>query len=283
MKKLLPLFVMALCSVILAQAQSKETITIDIGAVNITDPVVKPHMLGVIAGPAPNYRSPAPDLTSRYRDIGVTTIRNNDYFDDRLDMERMFFSGSYPIKQFTPVYPKWDGSPDDPGNYHFTESDAQFQNWVDGGFVPFFRLGGENSHIPRQHDYKGPRSTEEANWIQAGLKVVDRYNTFGGKTNTLQNYLDIWTEYPQHSFWDRDSLAFNNFWCSTFDALKKSYPSLKIGGPGFNTSVSTHLGNSTSGNVKIWIELFLKELKTRNLKPDWIGFHVFSNSIEDFY
>ncbi|OFY50847.1 MAG: hypothetical protein A2X22_01435 [Bacteroidetes bacterium GWF2_49_14] len=283
MKKLLPLFVMALCSVILAQAQSKETITIDIGAVNITDPVVKPHMLGVIAGPAPNYRSPAPDLTSRYRDIGVTTIRNNDYFDDRLDMERMFFSGSYPINQFTPVYPKWDGSPDDPGNYHFTESDAQFQNWVDGGFVPFFRLGGENSHIPRQHDYKGPRSTEEANWIQAGLKVVDRYNTFGGKTNTLQNYLDIWTEYPQHSFWDRDSLAFNNFWCSTFDALKKSYPSLKIGGPGFNTSVSTHLGNSTSGNVKIWIELFLKELKTRNLKPDWIGFHVFSNSIEDFY
>ncbi|MBK7427960.1 MAG: T9SS type A sorting domain-containing protein [Saprospiraceae bacterium] len=35
--------------------------------------------------------------------------------------------------------------------------------------------------------------------------------------------------------------------------------------------------------MRIWIDLFLRELKLRNLKPDWIGFHVFSNDIDEFY
>jgi len=74
------------------KAQITENITIDIGSISSTDSIIKPHMLGVIAGPAANYNNlVVPDLTSRYQDIGVTTVRNNDYFDDRLDMERMFF------------------------------------------------------------------------------------------------------------------------------------------------------------------------------------------------
>lgn len=279
MKRIILTLLIALLYVLSASAQ--ETITINIGSINVTDSVNKPHMLGVIAGPSPNYNSTASDLTIQYQDIGVTTVRNNDYFDDRLDMERMFFCGTYPINQFTPQYPKWDCDPNDLANYHFTESDAQFQNWINGNFLPFFRLGGENGHLIRPHDYKGPRSNEEANWINAGIKVVNRYNNFGGDTNTLKGYLNIWTEYPHNTFWDRDSLEFNNFWCNTFDSLKTNFPSLKIGGPGFNTSVSTALGNTSV--VKTWTNLFLRELKSRNLKPDWIGFHVFSNDIQDFY
>lgn len=279
MKRIILTLLIVLLYVLSASAQ--ETITINIGSINVTDSVNKPHMLGVIAGPSPNYNSTASDLTIQYQDIGVTTVRNNDYFDDRLDMERMFFCGTYPINQFTPQYPKWDCDPNDLANYHFTESDAQFQNWINGNFLPFFRLGGENGHLIRPHDYKGPRSNEEANWINAGIKVVNRYNNFGGDTNTLKGYLNIWTEYPHNTFWDRDSLEFNNFWCNTFDSLKTNFPSLKIGGPGFNTSVSTALGNTSV--VKTWTNLFLRELKSRNLKPDWIGFHVFSNDIQDFY
>ncbi|MHB1278675.1 MAG: T9SS type A sorting domain-containing protein [Bacteroidia bacterium] len=266
-----------------AKAQSTESITIDIGSTDISDSVNKPHMLGVIAGPLPNYQSTAPDLTSSYQNIGVTTIRNNDYFDDRLDMERMFFCGTYPINSFTPQYPKWDCDPNDTNNYHFVESDIQFQNWVDGGFLPFFRLGGENSHPIRPHDYEGPRSGEEGNWIKASLKVTNRYNNFGGKSNTLNGYLNIWTEYPQKNFWDRDSLSFTNFWCNAYDSLNNHFPSLKIGGPGFNSSVSIQVGNSLNGNISPHIDLFLRELKSRNLKPGWIGFHVFSNDINDFY
>jgi len=280
-KKLLCITIL-FCSIFLQKsyAQTVENITIDIGPINVTDSVNKPHMLGVIAGPAPNHNSPAPDLTFKYHDIGVTSVRNNDYKDDRLDMELMFFGGTFPITSGTTEYPKWNVNPNNLQNYHFTKSDAQFQNWLDGGFLPFFRLGGEHNSSPRVHDYEGPRSTEESNWIKAGIHVVNRYNSFNGGTNTLAGYLDIWTEYPQRNFWDRDSLSFNNFWCNAFDSLKTHFHSLKIGGPGFNTSVSTSLGN---GTVKTWVDLFLRELVSRNLKPDWIGFHVFSNDVSDFY
>jgi len=281
MKKLILFQIITLFLVIELRAQTTENITINIGSVDLADSVNKPNMLGVIAGPAPNYNSIAPDLTSKFQDIGVTTIRNNDYKDDRLDMERMFFCGTFSIDLNTPNYPKWDCDPNNAQYYHFTKSDAQFQNWIDGGFLPFFRLGGEHASFPRGHDYEGPRSTDETNWINAGLQVVNRYNSFGGGTNTLAGYLDIWTEYPQYNFWDRDSLSFNNFWSNAFDSLKTHFPSLKIGGPGFNTSVSTALGKRST--VKTWIDLFLRKLKSRNLKPDWIGFHVFSNTIDDFY
>lgn len=289
MKKTISIYAITLLSILHANAQ--EAITINIGSVNPTDSINKPHMLGVIAGPAANFpNSVVPDLTSRYQDIGVTTVRNNDYSDDRLDMERMFFCGNYnDIPDTSTQYPNWNCDPNDTSNYHFATSDIQFQNWIDGGFLPFFRLGGEFNHIIHPHDYKGPRAgAEEANWLQAGLKVVNRYNNFGGNANALQGYLNIWTEYPQKNFWDRDSLEFNTFWCNNFDSLKTNFPSLKIGGPGFNTSVSTNLGkpilgDTTDGTVNTHIDLFLKELQFRILKPDWIGFHVFSNEINDFY
>lgn len=282
--KLILLFIVLLVGFYInINAQTTETVTVDIGTVNLLDSITKPHMLGVIAGPLPNYNSNAPDLTSRYQNIGVTTIRNNDYFDDRLDMEQMFFCGTYPINSFTPQYPKWDCDPNNNNYYHFAESDIQFQNWLDGGFLPFFRLGGEFSHPIRQHDYKGPRNAEEINWIRASIKVTNRYNNFNGNANTLKEYLNIWTEYPQKNFWDRDSLSFNNFWCNAFDSLKRNFSSLKIGGPGFNSSVSIQIGNTPVGNINTHVDLFLRELKLRNLKPDWIGFHVFSNDISDFY
>ncbi|HPE09693.1 MAG TPA: T9SS type A sorting domain-containing protein [Saprospiraceae bacterium] len=283
MKKTLLLILLTVVLFPEIYGQSIENLTIDISSPDKTDSLIKPHMLGVIAGPLPNYNSDAPDLTQSYRDIGVTTIRNNDYFDDRLDMERMFFCGTYPINTFTPRYPQWDCNPADAANYHFEESDIQFQNWLDGGFLPFFRLGGEFAHPIRPHDYKGPRSEEEDNWISASIKVTDRYNKFGGNENTLQGYLNIWTEYPQKNFWDRDSLSFNNFWCNAFDSLKHNFPDLKIGGPGFNSSVSIQLGKTPVPKINTHVDLFLRELKNRDLKPDWIGFHVFSNEISDYY
>ncbi len=277
------LILLSICMAAGARAQNPQTITVNIGHVNAADSVVKPHMLGVIAGPSANYQSTAPDLTSHFQDVGITTIRNNDYYDDRLDMERMFFCGSYPVNQFTPQYPDWDCDPADTANYHFSESDLQFENWLDGGFLPFFRVGGELAHAIRPHDYKGPRNNEEANWIQAAIHVVNRYNNFDGGANTLGGYLNIWTEYPHKVFWDRDSLSFNNFWCNTYDSLKNHFPALKIGGPGFNTSVSTQIGNTVSGNINTHADLFLRELEQRNIKPSWIGFHVFSNDIAVFY
>jgi len=63
--------------------------TIIIQTNNTQDTLVKP-LSGVISGPLPCYHSQAPDLTPQLQDIGVTSIRNNDYWDDRLDIESIF-------------------------------------------------------------------------------------------------------------------------------------------------------------------------------------------------
>jgi len=109
---------------------------IAVGAVDQADPTVKP-LLGVISGPDPNGSFSGPSLTAQYQEIGVLSVRNNDYYDDRLDMEGIFNCGG-------PAYPSWEGcDPHDEANYHWAASDAQFQSYWSGGFAPFLRLGGE--------------------------------------------------------------------------------------------------------------------------------------------
>src|SRR3989338_1888742 len=179
--------------------------TIIITAGNPSDPVIMP-LLGVISGPDPPASSLAPDLTKQYQDIGVTSVRNNDYYDDRLDMEQIFNCNG-------PTYPSWDGcDATDDANYNWEKSDAQFQSYIDGGFEPFLRLGGEWENQERNHDFKGPQNeTQEQNWVIAAEKEVDRYNNWNGEHDVL-SYLNIWTEFPGEHFWTGNNGDFIKFW-----------------------------------------------------------------------
>ncbi len=135
------------------------------------------------------------------------------------------------------------------------------------------RLGGEVQNATRRHDFKGPQNAvQEANWIQAAQKVVDRYLYWEDQAQTF-TYLDIWTEFPNKSFWDRNNKAFFRFWADAFTALKAAHPELKIGGPGFVAAQAVKLveGEKTTA------EEFLTYLYQRNIRPDWIGWHLFQN------
>ncbi len=243
-----------------------------IGGVNTADPVVKP-LLGVVSGPDQPRDSPAPNLTAHFHDIGVLTVRNNGYFDDRMDIEGIFNCGG-------PTYPSWEGcDPQDEANYFWESSDELFESWLSGGFEPFLRLGGEMQNADRHHDFKGPQNaTQEQNWIQAAQKVVDRYLHWGGRAQTF-TYLDIWTEFPNGSFWDRSNPAFYNFWIHAFVALKAAFPELKIGGPGFfpSQAVKVVAGEGSAAQE------FLAHLYRNGVKPDWIGWHLFYNDPLMFY
>lgn len=263
-------------------SQTTENVTINIQGIDITDTLIKPHMLGVISGPNPiDPNATTPDLTNLLQDVGVTTIRNNDYYDDRLDMEQLFYCGTLPIDSLTPNYPDWNCDPFNPSNYNWTQSDQQFARYQAGNFIPFFRLGNEYNNIPRQHDYNGPRSTEENNWIQAAKTVTSHYDNFGGDPDALGGYLNIWTEWPNPTFWDRTNVEFDSFWQRAYDSLKMAFPNLKIGGPGLHTSIT--LLQLAQGLPSTQLYDFLNNLKIHNTKPDWIGYHVFSNNIEKYY
>lgn len=250
-----------------------KTVTIRVGQVNPADPLVKP-LLGVISGPDPSYNSPAANLTAQYRDIGVTSVRNNDYYDDRLDIEGIFNCGGA-------TYPSWEGC--DPQNdrfYRWEASDKQFQSYLNGGFEPFFRLGGEWENSARHHDFKGPQNrAQEQNWIAAAVKVVDRYLHWHSQPNAF-TYLDIWTEFPGERFWSRNALDFAPFWAQVYTRLKTAYPSLKIGGPGFANLETITLAE---GKDKGGARSFLTYLYQNKIKPDWIGWHLFSNDPAMFW
>ena len=247
-------------------------VVIPIGEVDPTHPLVK-LLLGVISGPIQPPESPVRDLTDHLRDIGVTTIRNNDYFDDRMDIEGIFNCGG-------PTYPSWEGcDPQDEANYNWGPSDELFTSWLAGGFEPFLRLGGEVQNAARRHDFKGPQNpTQEANWLVAAQKVVDRYLHWDGQTQTF-TYLDIWTEFPNTSFWDRGNADFFRFWTQAFISLKAAYPQLKIGGPGLIAGQTVKVVEGEKSTA----QEFLAYLYENGVRPDWIGWHLFYNDPAMWY
>ncbi len=253
-------------------AEAEGPIVVRVGGVSPADPVVLP-LLGVVSGPDPCPNSPAPDLTPELHDVGILTIRNNDYWDDRLDIEQIFQCPG------GATYPSWEGcDPENDANYHWEASDAQFESWLRGGFEPFLRLGGEAQADGRHHDFAGPQNAiQEANWIVAATKTAERYVFWNGD-EPLFPYLDIWTEWPAAQFWDRDDAAFCAFWIEAYRALKERFPEQRIGGPGFNAAVTTAVAQGRENKAV----RFLTALHEAGIRPDWIGWHLFSNHPERF-
>jgi hypothetical protein len=249
---------------------SATAVTITIGGTNSSDPTLKP-LLGVISGPGEPADSPAPDLTQRFQEMGITNVRNNDYYDDRLDIEGIFNCGGT-------TYPSWEGCDASKDQYYnWTKSDAEMDRIVSGGFKILLRLGGEWENENPKHDFKGPQNaTQENNWIIAAKKVVARYQNWKGASPLTS--LDIWTEFPGTHFWDRSNKEFTTFWIKAYKSIKAAYPDMKLGGPGFSAlvSIQTAAGQSTVATE------FLKQLYKEKIKPDWFGWHLFQTDPDSF-
>ena len=243
-----------------------EAVVIPIDGVDPAYPRTR-SLLGVISGPIQPPDSQIRDLTDHLQDIGVISIRNNDYLDDRMDIESIFNCGG-------PTYPSWEGcDPHDEANYNWGPSDELFESWLSGGFEPFLRVGGSLECSIRNHDFSGPQNaTQEANWLVAAQKVVDRYLHWNGAQQTF-TYLDIWTEFPNKDFWDRSNEEFIRFWTRAFETLKADYPQLKIGGPGFLVGTTAEVAQ---GQPNVALK-FLTALYRQGIRPDWLGWHVFYN------
>ncbi|NOY22558.1 MAG: hypothetical protein GXO70_03455 [Acidobacteria bacterium] len=232
------------------------------------------NLCGVISGPVPVPETNGIDLTAQLQSIGITTIRNNDYYDDSLDIEGIFRCPD------TSVYPSWDCDATDDSNYHWDASDTVYSAIVDDGFEPFFRLGGEVENMYNHHDFAGPRDeTQENNWIIAAKKMVDRYRNWAAHPNAFQ-YLDIWTEWPNSDFWDRSNPDFIDFWAKAFREIKQEFPDYKVGGPGILKPTVDVIAGTSDNNLAV---VFLNKLYTLGLKPDFISFHLWKNDPELFY
>lgn len=232
------------------------------------------NFTGVISGPSQPSDSKAPNLSARLKAIGVDSIRNNDYYDDRGDIEGIFNCGGS-------KYPSWSGcDATDEKNYSWSASDTLFKGIDSGGFDLFLRLGGEWQNKSKNHEQKGPANgDEEKAWIIAAKKVAKRYESY-------YTYIDIWTEFPGKHFWDRSNDDFNAFFARSYSAIKEAFPDKKVGGPGFGAGVSMQVLN---GEPKNEARALLSVMYEKGVAPDWIGWHIFTNDpglpaqIEDAY
>lgn len=222
-----------------------------------------PVRFGVISGPTGG----AIDLSQQYRDHGIRYVRNNDYFDDRLDIEGILDCG-------TDSYPSWSGcDANDDGNYRWEASDALMSTFATGGFEPMLRLGGEWQNRSRKHEFKGPQTAEhERNWIIAATRVATRYRY-------QYVYADIWTEFPGQQFWDREPTAFYPFWVRAYRSVKAAVPEARVGGPGFAMMTTKAL---LTGGRQQTAEPFLRTLYAEGVRPDWIGWHIFSSDPSEY-
>ena len=257
--------------IIIQSSKRPESSTISISTTEVHGTIQ--NLMGVIAGPHTPPQTPLVDLTAKLQDIGVTSIRNNGYYDDSLDIESIFQCPD------TSVYPSWDCDATNDAYYHWEPSDTTYSSIVDGGFEPFLRLGGEVASYYQHHDFAGPREDQEDNWIIAAEKMVARYKDWNGNPPAFQ-YLDIWTEWPNSDFWDRSDADFISFWAKVFRAIKITYPQFKLGGPGFLKPTVDVIDGRTDNNKAI---NFLRNLYLEGLKPDWIGFHLWQNDPTQYY
>lgn len=245
--------------------------------------------LGVIGGPAENYQPTHTSScssvvqTAALQRIGVTSVRNNDYGDDSLDMDLLFNCTGSPFRACSDgTYPCWSGErclrADSPGFRYDTDcgmllfdqgsaasgamtSDERFRTILDAGFEPFFRLGSSGSgthHVPILHagtqvtPSLGPSTeAEQSNWIAAAQCVVDHYDAMSALPGRAHiRYLDLLTEYS-YTFWRSYSVeSFARFWGTAYRSLKNRFSNrYKIGGPGFilddTQTLAEHLDETT--------------------------------------
>lgn len=218
------------------------------------------HLLGVNIGPAPAGKDPNnADLTSAYRQIGVTLIRTHDFYGP-LDMAVM--------------YPDRTRNPTNQLSYDFRISDAMWRAIVNGGFEPYLRLGDSyNNATPPANAH------ERANWVNAAVEVVRHYRQ--GQWNgfsTRFRYVEIWNEPDNQKFWPRphNALEYYQLYVETARALKRAFPDLLIGGPGV-----TQMGAFTSQG-KEWVHNFLKYVKQSNAPLDFFSWHLYSNDPDEW-
>lgn len=225
-----------------------------------------PLRVGAVSGPVWGTGG-GPNVAGRMAEFGITLVRNNDYYDDRLDIEGVFNCGGK-------TYPSWQGCDARRDRYYDWQSSDELMAAIEeGGLEPMLRLGGEYNNPGRPHDFKGPQNaTQERNWITAATKVASRYR--GQYT-----YLDLWTEFPGAHFWDRGNDDFYRFWGNAYTALKAAIPEARLGGPGLSPRPTRDVIAGKADSVAVE---FLAALYARKIRPDWIGWHLFANDAGDF-
>lgn len=200
-------------------------------------------------------------MTQAYQDSGVTSIRTHDLYGP-LDMATL--------------YPNQEADPSDEASYDFTNSDEFYQAILDGGFVPYFRLGDSYSNNEFYPEANPREPTNKANWIEAAVFVIEHYNDPALWGEAPLEYVEIWNEPDNEIFWDGTNENFYAFFADAANRLNNEFPDLKIGGPGFIP------GGFLSPTGLDYTEAFVEYMAANAVELDFLSWHMYSNDPEEY-
>ncbi len=215
-------------------------------------------LLGVNAGPSPSGEQGNADLTRQFKMTRITAVRTHDFYGP-FDLSRLF--------------PDLGAPPGDPASYRFAPSDEVFQAILRSGCSVYLRLGDS------YNDVRVPRTpAERKNLADAAVEVVRHFRQLGANRNSPPLLaVEIGNEPDLNHFWPPGLEDFQDFFIEVFLSLKKQFPDLKIGGPGF-AMLSYKLPREA-----LKARRFLESLRERSVRPDFLSFHIYSNHPAEYY
>lgn len=213
------------------------------------------RLLGVNAGPVVLGKNGRFDLTAQYRRQGVVQVRTHDYYGP-LDM--------------AVLYPDQNADPDSTASYNFSESDRVFRAILDGGFEPYLRIGDSWNIGASFGSLRRRAPANRANWVRAAVHVVRHYREMAGDR---LRYVEVWNEPNLPRFWDSSPEEFASLFADAVRAIKREFPTLRVGGPGI-----AHAATELPGGKRP-LDAFLRGIAGQ-CRPDFFSWHVYTNRPE---
>ncbi len=175
------------------------------------------------------------------------------------------------------IFRDFSADVDDPASYDFFNSDKVLKRARDAGEKILYRLG--QTIEPAQNKYYIYPPEDYLKWAKICEHIIRHYNE--GWANGYHwniEYWEIWNEpdLDRNGRWKTDPRCwggpdeeFDKFYAVVSKHLKKKFPKLKIGGPGFS--------NPKNGE---WLHRFLKATADAKAPMDFFSWHIYTYTPE---
>ena len=168
------------------------------------------------------------------------------------------------------IFPNFDADENDPANYHFQKTDLYIKSILDLGAKVIFRLGESIEHGEPKFYIHPPADFEK--WARICSRIVQHYNMGWAEGFHWDiQYWEIWNEPDIADCWSGTQEQYLQLYEITAKTLKKLDANLKVGGPTIAFNMDSELG-----------EAFLKHCKNTNSPLDFVSYHIYSKSTDDF-
>lgn len=250
-----------LLSVVASPAAEPVNFSIDFGR---TNGLLRP-LHGVNKGPI--AAGGTIDLTAQHRALGIPFTRLHDCLwphPDVVDIHAIFRNPA--------------ADPELPASYDFALTDEYLAAVHRTGAKMIYRLGESIEHMNVKRFVHPPADVDQ--WAAIGAGIIRHYNE--GWANGFHYEIpcvEIWNE-PENrpAMWSGTDDDFLRLYTAAARRLKKQFPNIKVGGPGFGAT-----GTLQNGVLKPteFLSNFLKHCRMQRVPLDFLSWHCYTAEVEE--